>query len=375
MSIPKKPETQVNTHTLMHKNEVVAIAKRSLNTFDVLLPGKLPFGLRNTECDYIAFDEWLRKRVDNLQRTYMNKVYMARKIGRCRENILRDSCALSVTDHFWIRRSDVDLSWAQICEIRDQNMVLADVALTGEITSLDWEAAREGKTSMFTVKGAFAKAILGGTMLKAAGTQEYEWVACVIGNALGLPVQRVTIKNPSPGGRRENDGTLKGDSLDDTVVAIDLFTSSSLSLVHAKELYPGEDFSVAEFNGQHHRYFYERLPSDEMKRDFERILILSWLISNHDMHSENFGCLYDCDTFGLVRVAPAFDHNSASFDGSIPELDIPDIIAESIHHHGDVIHAIKEGKLDEALSVVGNWLNENQKNCVKEVANKLVQML
>ena len=349
---------------------------------------------------------WLRRRVDNLQRSYMNKVYMARKIGRDFENILQDSCALSITDHFWINRSDINMTWSNLQDIRDQNKTLVDVALTGKTAYLDWEAAKQGVTSLFATKGAFPKAILGNTMLKLGGTSQYEWVSSTIGKALGLPVQEAVIVNPSVSNQRDDKGDLivvqlrsengellnseNGEplygvaiNLDDTLVKITLFTSDKISFVHASELFidpptPRDEkgpFRKARDEGQHHRYFYDKLPSEEFKRDFERVLILNWLISNHDMHVENYGCLYSPETFEIIGIAPSFDHNSAEFDGLIPELDVPDIVASNIKHHGDVIEKIESGCLDEVLDKeIKNWLSSEQKTCIKNVGTELVNL-
>jgi len=185
-----EPESMSSLYTLMHANEVVAVADRNANSVDVRQPGKLPFGLRADSLNCIDFLDWLRNRTDNLYRPYMNKVYMARRVGRDLDCILRDSYALSVTDQFWINRPDFpEMTWDALQKTRDQNETLTNVALTGKISYLDWEKAREGTTSLFTTKGYFPKAIRGNTMLKNNGTQEREWAATVIGKALGLPVK------------------------------------------------------------------------------------------------------------------------------------------------------------------------------------------
>ena len=360
----------VSTYTLMHADEIIAIAHRESNSVDIIIPKKLPFGLRNSQSsiNYIDFTEWLNKRVGNLQRSYMNKVYMARQVGRNLENILRDSCALSITDKFWVNHSDINTTWAKLQEKRDSNEILNNVALTGETAHLDWEKVKEGTTSLFATKGNFPKAIQGNTMLKRGGTQEREWIATVIGKALDLPVQNAVIINsdisPIPDNPSETDNTL---------VQINLFTDENTSLVHASELFANNpDWSEACHNGMRHRYFYDRLPDESMKHDFEQVLILNWLVSNHDMHEENFGCLYDPDTFIITGIAPSFDHNSSDYDGLIPDIDVPDIVVPSLIYHKDVIEKIKVGKLENALSEISNWLTEEQKQGIRNVANELI---
>jgi hypothetical protein len=389
----------------MHADDVVAVFNSISGAADIRIPQKLPFGLRSGRCSeyHVCVNEfmnWLQKRVDNLQRSYMNKVYIARKVGREFENIIRDSCAMSITDQFWVNRSDIDMSWAKLQEMRDNNEVLNDVALSGDTANLDWEAAMQGATSLFATKGAFPKAVYKRHMLKCGGTQEREWVATIIGEALGLSVQKANIINPSVGGSRREDGSwiykqLKDDDgnflvdkdgnklmarneLDDTLVRIDLFTSDTVSLVHASEIFMVTQdygrYEEARRIGQHHRRFYDWLRNDEHKRQFERVLILNWLISNHDMHGENFGCLYCPETFELVGIAPSFDHNSADFDGTIPELDVPDIITPAINYHGDVIAKIESGELETVLGQTKKWLTSEQKDGVKAVGAELVQL-
>jgi hypothetical protein len=343
----------VNTYTLMHRNEVVAIARRGVGV-EVKLPEKIPFGLRIDPLYFDSFMDWLRVRVDNLQRSYMNKVYIARQIGRDLEKILQDSCAISITDQFWVNRSDVNMTWEKLQVMRDQNKVLADVALTGDIKNIDWETVMQGTTSLFAAKGAHPKAVLGDTMLKLGKTAEREWIATVIGENLNIPVLTAAILNPSLNGLRDLEGNWTGKtyvpepgthtlpiSYDDTLVEIKLFTSDKVSLVHASEMFL-DKLKLKEV-GQI-RNFYDNLPGDNMKRDFECILILDLLISNVDMHNENYGCLYDSDTFEIVGVSPSYDHNTAEFDDDVViNEDITEIVSHNISRHEDIIYKIEPG--------------------------------
>ena len=46
------------------------------------------------------FLDWLNNRINNLNRTYMNMVYIARKIGRDRDKVIKDSSVFLFTDNF-----------------------------------------------------------------------------------------------------------------------------------------------------------------------------------------------------------------------------------------------------------------------------------
>jgi len=359
-------------HTIMHYNDVVAVTDRKNNSIKIEIPEKMPFGLRDSILDYVDFSNWMWERVDNLNRFNMNKVYIARRIGRDTENVVADSCALSITDKFWIKRTDIETNWELLNKARDTNSELNKIALFGHVENYYDERLRAGTTSLFTTKGLFAKAIKEKHMRKIGGTQEYERVATMIGNSLDIPVQKSAIKSPSISGNRDSDGKFLNTYSDDALVEIELFTNDTQSLVHANELLKGTDFQTAQRERKHHKYFYDRLPNEKIKRKFERILILNWLISNHDMHSENYGCLYSPATFEIMDVTPSYDHNSATFDGTTPELDIPDIVIPNLKHHEDILEKIEKGALEETLHDIGYWLTEEQKDNVRLIGKKII---
>jgi hypothetical protein len=91
------------------------------------------------------------------------------------------------------------------------------------------------------------------------------------------------------------------------------------------------------------------------------------------MHGENFGCLYNPNTFEIQDIAPSYDHNSADFDGAIPDLDVPSIVTPALARHSDVIENIKSGKLEIAVNSVGDWLTEEQRAGIKAVGQVLIE--
>ena len=348
----------------------------------VFLPEKLPFGLRSAN-PFMPhhYNNWLLRRTNNIHRKYMSKIYIMRNVQRELRLILLDSGGISITDNFWIRYNE-DLTWEKIRETRDRNMRLADAALTGTYSWIEREANKQGMTSLFTTKGTHPKAIVENTMLKIESSSKYEWVATVIGRALGISVQDVNVLYPNFGNVENIAEKLpKSVRPKQTLVEIPLFTSEKVSLVHASEVlpnlnevFPNEANSrtqEVENENWYHRYFYDSLPDEKLKREFERILILNWLISNHDMHLENFGCLYDPATFRITGIAPSFDHNSAAFDGLAPGEDVPGIVIPNIGHHEDIIAKIEAGCLETALEDVRDWLSPSQKECVRNVGKYL----
>jgi hypothetical protein len=299
-------------YTLMHKDTVVFEVYQECVT--IKDSSKIPFELRNIllkKTDtmgeiykVVSFYRWLEDRVNHLSREYMNKVYIKRKVGRDRERILKDSCAVSVTDNFWVLRSDLKTSWSELREVLDTSLSLVNTALTGDIEYKGFDKTEKDTTSIFSIKGFFPKAIHKGVLLKQGYTAEYEVLAMEIANYLGILVAQSYYK-------------------ENGVVASKLFTSSEKSLVHAKELliylgYTRPDESISNDDEVHeivYNYF-KSIRRTDITRDLERLYLLTYIIGNEDLHEENFGFLYsntrfENGTFKILEVSPAYDFNNA----------------------------------------------------------------
>lgn len=69
--------------------------------------------------------------------------------------------------------------WTNSKKLRDDNLALNNVALTGEIT--ENEDMLKGFTSLFTTKGYFPKAVFGGYIYKLKKDSVLEYPAYLIG--------------------------------------------------------------------------------------------------------------------------------------------------------------------------------------------------
>ena len=78
--------------------------------------------------------------------------------------LLRTVRVFLFTDNFWIRTHDSIADLDELKKLRDDNLALNNVALTGEIT--ENEDMLKGFTSLFTTKGYFPKAVFGGYIYK-----------------------------------------------------------------------------------------------------------------------------------------------------------------------------------------------------------------
>ncbi len=258
-------KNKVKKYTIMHEDTPVLEFNRETDEVNVYNADLLPFGLKNRpQISAVAVFEWLTNRVDNLSRTYMNMVYIARKVGRDRDKIIKDSSGVSFTDNYWIKTRDSIADWNELKKLRDDNIALNNVALTGEIA--DSENLLSGFTSLFTTKGYFPKAVYGGYIYKLKKDSILEYPAYLIGKQLGIDVAECELEGE--------------------YVKIKIFTDYNTSLVHASELktYFDTDDEI-----------YNVLVKDEKYSDIvaglQRMYIFNYIIANPDLHDDNYGLL------------------------------------------------------------------------------------
>ena len=311
----------------------------------------LPFALRNKDViSATSVLDWLINRVSNINRTYMNMVYIARKVGRDRDKVIKDSSGISFIDNYWIKTSDVNISWDELKKLRDENKALSMVALTGKIT--DSDNLMDGFTSLFTTKGYFPKAILGGYLYKLKDDAILEYPAYLLGSQIGVNISEC--------------------GLEGEYVKIKIFTDYNTSLVHASEL---KEF----FNSDDEIYnSILRLKRKDIIRQMQRMYIFNYIIGNPDLHDDNYGLLFDSKTFELKELCPCYDHNVAFQEGfnglsrttmgNSASLPLDDLTEMFIKNHKDIVDNLK--KID--LSVINKYLTKRQIKELKERINNVI---
>ena len=367
----------IATYTLMHAKDIVCRVYPIENRIEIVAGEYLPFaltGLKATldgsyyldgsilldgkgQLTVTVFEQWLTARIDNLSRTYMNRVYIARKVGRDREKILRDSCAVSIIDNFWIKRSDVDFSWEELRRKRDKNLDLVTIALTGNSPKPpDFRKAEEDTTSLFALKGAFPKAVYEGALLKKDNNAEYEAVAYQLGSILGVSVAKAVRVNG--------------------MVECELFTSEAVSMAHARDLLQFTDYETSKDEHKALYDYFKQQGREDVVRQLERLYIFNYLVENTDFHYENFGFLYDSVSFKITAVAPAYDFNSA-FGGfndiSVFYVWIFDSLPLFMRNHADLKERLMNLEFLDALKNMAD-LTLEQIKCVQARADYLCSL-
>ena len=342
---------KISNYIIMYKDIEVLNFNLLKNTVKVINKNYLPFGLRRENITPVAVQNWITDRISNIERTYMNMVYIARCVGRDNDKVLKDSLGISFTDNFWIKTNDIKVTWPELKKYRDKNDEINKIALTGIIDSS--KNLTKYFTSLFTTKGHFPKAIIGDYIYKLKEDALLEYPAYLIGLQMGVNVSQCE---------------LYGD-----FVKIRIFTNENKSLVHASELklYYGTDDEI--YN------IFSQLKNTNILKQLQRMYIFNYVIGNPDLHDDNYGLLYDSETFKFISLAPCFDHNVAfntEFIGlcrgrlsnsSFIELDRYAEIF--IKYHKDIVEKLE--KID--LSEVQKYLSNRQLKQLKERINNVIK--
>lgn len=350
-AISENTAEKVKRYTIMHEDTPVLQFNRETDEIKIYNKNLLPFGLRGkSKLSAVDVFEWLSDRVNNLSRTYMNVVYIARKVGRDRDKVIKDSSGISFTDNFWIKTRDTICDWDELKKLRDRNTALNNVALTGEIK--DGEELLKGFTSLFTTKGYFPKAVFGGYIYKLKKDAVLEYPAYLIGKQIGVNVSEA--------------------ALDGDYVKIRIFTDYDNSLVHASEL--KNYFNTVD-------EIYNILAKDEgnaeLLKGLQRMFIFNYIIANPDLHDDNYGLIYDSHTFEFKSVSPCYDHNVAFQEGFLgltrttmgnsASLPLDDLCERFIKEHTDIAEKLKTVDLTEVKEYLSNRQYEELLERIKKV--------
>ena len=345
-------------YKLMHKNDLVL----DVDDGHVRVHNKhiLPFDLRHIETvKYEHWLNWLKRRLTSISRTYMNQLYKQRRLGRGHVEVINDSAAISPVDSFWVTRDLLSHTWDSLQQLRDENMATVLATLEGVLDKDEMAkniklGIPEDHTSILTTKGAFPKAVYKGHILKKGNNAEYEVSAYKLGHKLGIDVAVAS-------------------EYENGMISCEIFTSDQESLVHMLEyLYP---FDVPTYRDIYVKSLEVVSHSEALTRQMEKLFMFNYLCSNFDLHGENFGLIYCTESFEIMRVAPAFDFNSAFDvyeDVLMYDLDIVNNLARFINNNKELLP--KLGQVETFLST-DPYLSKEQKSSIVDRADYLVSLV
>jgi hypothetical protein len=149
-------------------------------------------------------------------------------------------------------------------------------------------------------------------------------------------------------------------------------------MVHVDDLLHLIDYDRKR-NDDHHRAIYDYFNSQnrtDVTSQLERLYIFNYLIENADLHSENFGFLYDSSSFRIIGAAAVYDCNNAFIcfgDASVFYAWILEKLPEFIRGHADIKERLQSPGFLNALNNLPG-LTLEQKDSVRMRAQYLREL-
>ena len=119
----------------------------------------------------------------------------------------------------------------------------------------------------------------------------------------------------------------------------------------------------------------ENISGTLLQPQLEQLFIFNYLLSNFDFHGENFGFLYDTETFEITGVAPAYDFNSA-YDvyGDVSAYD-SDIFTRLPQFMNNNKHLVQNLQRTKSFLETDRCLSKEQKQEIVSRAEYLVSLV
>lgn len=269
------------------------VAKWESNRLTVLNEPLLPLYLKRVA----NADMWLETRAINSHRANSRLLKKALRLTE-RDDIstVLHVNGATITDNYWIKPLDSDLTYEQI---RFDNDYFARLALKGTYDSFNRAAnSKHSRTPELTNIGSFEKCwkLCDGKwwMYKKANHNEQfsELFIYELGRELGFHMARY----------ERGDGCVK--SLD--------FTDSASVNFEPAISFMGDNEEYEDVIATLETLCPQAIP------DYVRMIFMDTITANPDRHTSNFGLLRDTKTGALLGLAPMFDHNMALISRGYP---------------------------------------------------------
>ena len=281
-------------YQLMNKDVVVAtyaerkdIDEYFYDEVDRLDP-YLPYG-------FIDINDWIDGRQIAKHRASIER--LMRELGlTTRHDFIGMARCLSLTDTFWMKRADEDLTWNDVSLYRNPfDDVIARIAFDG--TGM-YGRANSPTSPEFATSGSFAKCWI----------REGDRISLLKRGSSGYANARF-----EPYSEKLASDLLAAAHVDHVPYEIvryhgaiackcPLFTSEEIGFVSAHRFFD-KPFGVRDmlaFCAEH-----------GAEESFREMIAMDAVVANVDRHTGNYGFLVDNVTGGVLRMAPLFDHNMA----------------------------------------------------------------
>jgi hypothetical protein len=294
-------------YTLMHGTVPVAGLELDRETGfiqklgGIAAPEHLPVGVSRKKglADRGALNAWWADRAIPMSRTGIHKALDTLGLASPGTLLLR-CCGLSLSDHYWLRPENSDLSWERINFY--QNAFSDDIGdvLFGadrDAGSLDYFSPDSSCDGNLKKRWRIAD---GKRVLLKGGSEPYrqqplhEVIAAEIMRRLGIPHVPYTLT------------WLGGEPYS---VCEDL-TDEKTELVPAWRIIQVKKHPNSKSLYQHFTDCADELGIPGVRAFLDRMIVLDYIIANEDRHLNNFGAVRDAETLAWLGMAPVYDSGS-----------------------------------------------------------------
>ncbi|WP_296585367.1 HipA domain-containing protein [Ruminococcus sp.] len=371
-------------YTLMHKNIRVADIEIDEDTGviigigDIYAKEHLPLGvvhpLRHKEIiDKAALNKWWTGRSIPASRMGINDALET--LGIYNTELLLTKClGLSLSDHYWVRPADSDMTWESVNffdnEFSDD---IGDVLFGTAGKSIGFNYSSPDNTSDGNLQKRW-KIIDGKRCLLKSGSAPFrqqpinEVIASIILDRLCIDHIPYTLT-----------------WIDDKPYSVcENFVSKDTELVSAARLMQIRPKSNDENGYLHFVNVCSELGFDIVPM-LDRMIVFDYIIANEDRHFGNFGLLRDADTLELKGAAPMFDNGTSLwYDKLTSQIPSADITCKPFKKtHGEQLKLISDvswldlSKLDGIEDEISEILSDEKirKFIDHERANMIVSQI
>ena len=319
---------------IMNRDEVVA--KWQDNNLEILDNNLLPIYFRK----YNDVEKWLDSRAADSRRTNIRLLKKALRLTEKDDvSTVVSVNAVTITDSYWIKPLDSDLTYD---DVRFDNDYFASLALTGSYDSFNRVAnSKQSKTPELTNIGSFEKCwkLTDGKwwMHKKANHEEMfsELFICLLGKELGFNMAEY----------ERGKGVIKTKDFTD---------NASVNFEPMFSLMGDNEDYIETLN------VLKDLCPDAIG-DYVKMLFLDTICANPDRHTFNFGVLRDVGSGEVLGLAPNFDNNMALISRGYPK---------NINRKGDILVKLLNELMEYDESLKG-YIPEVNENLIKSVIKKV----
>ncbi|MCQ2084695.1 MAG: HipA domain-containing protein [archaeon] len=292
-------------YTLMHKDIPVlnmTLVDKSgsiLDIHEIFNKDHLPIGtVRYGELDTDLLSEWWDQRSIPASRKNIES-FLARINLPNTKYLLTKSMGLSLSDQYWIRNVDSDLSWSEVNFFENDFSEDIGNLLFGHVHA----SAFNPMSPDNTVDGVLKKRwkIIDGKrcLMKAcrnmSSYESYnEIIASMICDVLKIPHVDYRLQKTEY----------------DTLCICEDFIDSKTELVSAVSII--NSYSSPTPISKYHTYVNAcRQLGYNVVSDLDRMIVLDYIMENYDRHFRNFGLIRDAESLEILSSAPIFDTGSS----------------------------------------------------------------